>query len=290
MPPMTKTRPIKIDYSASDFLGGTILLDAWEELAFRRICDLIYVTRDNLPDDNKLGQLTKVGRRWTKIRARLIELEKIDVINGKISQPRCRRELQDAEARIYNAKRAGMASGKKRKQLKDNITDLTGVSPHVATEHPTPEATTHQPSPIKERKKPPAPNGAGPPTIDVPPIPNFLRRTKEPKNASTGTKKRKTGLAPDWGPNAQHFVLGSELGFDEGQVYSQADQYRDHAGMHGRTLVDWDKGFNNWLRKAAEFAGRGPSSAGSGQAGSGGRGDTGVVAALRELKDRREAL
>ncbi len=76
-----------------------------------------------------------------------------------------------------------------------------------------------------------------------------------PSGAAYGTepKKRKTRLAPDWEPNAQHVVLGSELGFDGGRVYAEVPKFRDHADMHGRLLVDWDKGFNSWLRKAAEF-------------------------------------
>ena len=53
-------KPIKVDYSPSDFLGGTILLDVYEELAYRRICDLIYVMDGKLPDDKALADLTKM--------------------------------------------------------------------------------------------------------------------------------------------------------------------------------------------------------------------------------------
>ena len=122
--------PAKVFYSASDCVGGTILLDAWEELAYRRICDLIYVTGDNLPDDDAMPMLTKVGRRWPKIRARLVALEKIVVENGRISNPRCRRELADAGRRIEAAMTGALASVEARKSLKEN------KSPPAAGERP----------------------------------------------------------------------------------------------------------------------------------------------------------
>ena len=181
-------KPFKVDYSASDFLGGTILLDAWEELAFRRICDLIYVTHDDLPDNNKLAQLTKVGRRWTKIRARLIELGKIEEINGRISQPRCRRELADAEARIIQAKRAGMASAEKRKALKELQGESTGVTSGVGTQDPTADPTTYQ-LPATIKKEPPvSPKGDTPACQETSKDPGgerpaFLDRGEESQDA-----------------------------------------------------------------------------------------------------------
>jgi hypothetical protein len=35
-------------------------------------------------------------------------------------------------------------------------------------------------------------------------------------------------------------------------VLAEADKFRDHAQSTGRTLVDWDAGFRNWIRKSAE--------------------------------------
>ncbi len=310
--------PVKIDYSASDFLGGTILLDAWEELAFRRICDLVYVTRDNLADDNKMGQLTKTGRRWSKIRLRLIELEKIEVVDGRISQPRCRRELEAANLRIERASNAGLASAEKRKSeispstthrdvgdvegdkspqnsiisvsenlgntLKSNDTDSTGVGSQVSTPDPTQEATTHQPPTIEVSKNPPVPNGTGPP-MQPPPIPANLVR--EPKDAGKGNRnQRGTRLAPDWEPTAKHTELGTELGVD---TPGEAAKFRDYwiakPGKDGCKL-DWDATFRNWLRRAAEYAGRGANGAGQPHAAGSRPSSGGVVAALATLQGR----
>lgn len=311
------SNPVKIDYSASDFLGGTILLDAWEELAFRRICDLVYVTRDNLADNNKMGQLTKTGRRWSKIRARLIELEKIEIVDGRISQLRCRKELEAANLRIETASKAGKVSAEKRKSgisasitrrdvvdvegdkcpqndtipvsgisskpLEDNNTASTGVGSPVGTQDPTQDPTTHQP-PTTIEKNPPVPDGTAPPqgaAGQPPPGPENLVRT-----AKNETAKRGTRLAPDWQPTAEHTKLGVELGVD---TPGEAEKFRDYwtaeSGQRA-SKRDWDAAFRNWLRKAAEYAGRGPNGAGKHGA-SGNRSEpASVVTAFRELQDR----
>ena len=36
----------------------------------------------------------------------------------------------------------------------------------------------------------------------------------------------------------------------------EAAKFRDHALSNNRLLVDWDAGFRNWLRKAAELSGK----------------------------------
>ena len=139
------------------------------------------------------------------------------------------------------------------------------------------------------------PLGSTPPS--VPPMPETIsvRNQKAASNEPTtkGASQNGSRIDPNWNPTAQHFVLGSELGFDEGGVRAESDKFRDYwtaeSGQRARKL-DWDATFRNWLRKATEFVGRGPGPPGQRQAGSGGRGDTGVVAALRELQNRRENL
>jgi len=123
---MTK-KPVIVNYSASDFLGGTVMLEPLEELAHRRLCDLIYVTGGDVLDEKGLATFTKTGRRWPKIRQRLIDLGKIKVVNGRLSQPRCRAELWAAEQRIVSASKAGLASAEKRKYLKERERESTGV-------------------------------------------------------------------------------------------------------------------------------------------------------------------
>jgi len=115
-------KPIKIDYSPSDFLGGTILLSPWEELAYRRICDLIYVMDGELPDDKALADLTKTKSRWPAVRKRLLFLEKIQVKNGRIFNERCTAELIKKRAMIEKAQRgAEMTNTQKKKKTRDAV-------------------------------------------------------------------------------------------------------------------------------------------------------------------------
>ena len=117
-----------VSYCAKDFLDGTQLLDPWEELAYRRICDMIYATNDRLPDDDrKLAWMTKVGRRWPAIKATLTggERPKLIVVDGRITNIRCQEALGTAAQSIAQKGRAGAASaatGKSLKNLKQHRT------------------------------------------------------------------------------------------------------------------------------------------------------------------------
>jgi len=83
-----------VEYCAKDALDGTLNLDPFEELAYRRVIDMIYATNDQLiDDDKKLSWSTKTGSRWPKIKNSLIAAGKIEIIDGRISNRRCRDEL-----------------------------------------------------------------------------------------------------------------------------------------------------------------------------------------------------
>jgi uncharacterized protein YdaU (DUF1376 family) len=87
--------PAYIRYFPGDMLDGVQFLTPWEELAYRRICDLIYKTGDHLEgDDRKLAKMTKTGRRWRKIKAVLIAEEKLFITDdGRVTNLRCQQEL-----------------------------------------------------------------------------------------------------------------------------------------------------------------------------------------------------
>lgn len=145
-------KPLFIQYCAKDFLTGTTNLSVWEELAYRRVIDMIYETNDRLDDnDKKLGWSTKCGSRWPKIKAVLVEKGKIEIIDGRITNARCRKELEKVEKKIHQKAEAGKASAEARKSLKNNETTSTDV----ATDVPVPLQRTMELSelPSKEEKK-----------------------------------------------------------------------------------------------------------------------------------------
>lgn len=61
------------------------------------------------------------------------------------------------------------------------------------------------------------------------------------------TAGRKKPLPASWAPNEAH----TRYAVDEGIALDfQAERFRSHAEAHGRTLVNWDAAFRNWLLKA----------------------------------------
>lgn len=59
-------------------------------------------------------------------------------------------------------------------------------------------------------------------------------------------------LPDSWAPNAFSVSLGTELGFSVEQIRQEADAMRDWALDKRKTGHEWDRRFNNWLRKEAK--------------------------------------
>ena len=139
-----------VDYCAKDFLDGTQFLTPWEELAYRRICDLIYDSNDHLPDDDRmLAWATKTGRRWPQIRAVLMggDHPKLTSESGFIRNKRCSLALSTAAQKIAQkaiAGRASAATGKSLINLQRARTDVPVAVP-VAVPNGDPNGlrTTH---------------------------------------------------------------------------------------------------------------------------------------------------
>jgi len=139
-----------VEYCADDFLGGTLELDPLTELAYRRICDMIYKSNDNLRDTDSLAHATKAGTKWKKIRQELIDIEKIFIENGYIRNEKCTEKLAKSRKNIEQKSLAGKYSAEKAKSLKEQETTPTAVTTTVITA----EATNQEPkNPIKEKEK-----------------------------------------------------------------------------------------------------------------------------------------
>ena len=93
------SKPFYIDWNAKDALDGMNQLSDLEELAYRRIIDMIYVTDDYLlNDDDVLAWLTKTGKKWKSIKKRLLLLGKIEVVDNRITNKKCREKLEIGRA------------------------------------------------------------------------------------------------------------------------------------------------------------------------------------------------
>lgn len=90
-------------------------------------------------------------------------------------------------------------------------------------------------------------------------------------------------LPDDWSPKLTHYDLGKSLGLTAQQVDYEADKFRDYwhaAGGQNARKRDWDRAFNNWVRKAAEYGKRSPAGQSSAGNRSSARGITGAVSDL----------
>lgn len=180
------TKAIYITWRPKDALDGMAQLKPWEELAYRRILDFIYVTGNRLVDDDEsLSWLTKTGNRWKSIKKVLLagDEPKIYIKDGFIRNRKCDENLVIIENLIDKKSAAGKKSAKIRKALKEKETGSTPVATPVeknTPKHPTDwQLTTKPTKPIKEKDK--KENGnedeneAGA-TKDLLDIPGFLNR------------------------------------------------------------------------------------------------------------------
>lgn len=155
------SKPLYIDWYPQAALDGMNQLSALEELAYRRILDMIFVTDDNLIDDDKvLSWSTKTGKAWKKVKAKLIALGKIEVKEGKIRNRKAGLSLSQSRHRIEQKSVAGKASATARhggdKPRKNKDTGSTAVNTDVGspvtmdvqtpdtTAAPTAEPTNYQ--------------------------------------------------------------------------------------------------------------------------------------------------
>lgn len=140
---MAKDKLLGIHWVAKSYLADVELLSREQEHAYFRVLQYIYLTQDQLRDDDQiLTRLTKCKsvREWQAIKAVLMEPRGIDpetgdeippriwVEKGVIKNAKCTEKLADASRFRKQKTDAGNASAKKRKLLETNNTHSTAVS------------------------------------------------------------------------------------------------------------------------------------------------------------------
>jgi hypothetical protein len=86
-------------------------------------------------------------------------------------------------------------------------------------------------------------NGADAPDGDVPP--------------PATPQKRKSKISDDFAPNDKHAAIAAEQGVS---LAGEREKFVDHFAASGETKADWNRAFNNWLRRARSFGGAGKPS------------------------------
>ena len=113
---MSKIR--RIDFSPDEWLAGTRELTLEERGAYWDVCALIYSRGGPIADDDVqiARALTCHVRTWRKVRARLLELRKLRLVDGYLTNVRSERALGEARRRIDQAHDAAEESARKRRE------------------------------------------------------------------------------------------------------------------------------------------------------------------------------
>jgi uncharacterized protein YdaU (DUF1376 family) len=100
----------------ADFIHGTMMLTLEQKGAYSLCLDLIYDRGGPIPDDARwLSGVCGVSiRKWNSIRERLIELGKITVKGGHLTNERASSELVSMELQRRNQAESGAKGGRKR--------------------------------------------------------------------------------------------------------------------------------------------------------------------------------
>lgn len=144
-PPVVRTG-LFVGWCPKDALDGMQALDIYEELGYRRIIDFIYNTNDRLLDDDKrMVRLTKLGKRWPRVKAALINLGKIYIQDGYIRNKRCSQVLCKIDIKRAQQSEAGKKGMRKRYLLKNNNFNVTNAATNAQrTDNLTDEPINHK--------------------------------------------------------------------------------------------------------------------------------------------------
>lgn len=171
--------------------------------------------------------------------------------NGRIYS---RRMVRDAK-KAATARKNGLSGGN------PSLSKDTGISPSVNPPDKT-GVNTHESRASNQDKEP---------------VGSLLTAQGESNGRSAPRRpKRKSGIPPDFEPDATGWRLAGENGCGRNDLA----QFIDHHTGRGTFMLDWQAAWRTWCRNAAHFR--------AGPHGGGNRGGgKGIVAALRKLEDIR---
>jgi len=122
------SKPLWVRWWPAQALDGMTDLTATEELAYRRILDLIFKSDDRLRDDDTvMPTATKTGRQWRAVKAALVAKGKIEVGDGFIRNARATATC--SETRDFRAQKAAAAAASHQspKRLKNKKSGPAGA-------------------------------------------------------------------------------------------------------------------------------------------------------------------
>ena len=231
---MASERPVRFQYDAEVALREVEQLRAVEELAFRRVLDLIVVYRNRLIDDDvELARMTKCGESWPQIKARLInDHGLLYVLDGFIRNVRCDEALIAVERSTNQKRTAGRASAAARQAKKDTALPQPPSPTDTAPRQPLPDPPTTDVAP--PCPEPPAPEPA---PIVVEPVPMSGNGASDD---STEPEREGTTIPANWGPTPEGVTFALNRGFAEKQIEPLTREFVTRNTVEGIVSKDWD--------------------------------------------------
>jgi len=113
-----------------NFIAGTVGLTLEEKGAYGLIIDLIYVRGGPVPDEPRYiaGVCNCSVRKWNSIRQRLIDLGKIEVVDGCLSNHRAEEELEISAKTSRERAESGAKGGEKSAEKRSTSNKNKGVA------------------------------------------------------------------------------------------------------------------------------------------------------------------
>ncbi|SRR6266540_650706 len=204
------------------WIGGTRKMTFEERGAYADILELLYLNGGRVEDDDTtLAALMACNpRTWRYIKRRLVEIhKKLSIIDGFISNEKCREVLEERSNFISKCTQGGVKSGHKRAKTK------------TCNEPPSNHYTT-----LQDNKK-----DSPPPSVGTP------RRV-----APCGAVNHGTRLTSDWLPSESDLHWARSRGLDEETIRSSLEEFHDYweALPDGRQArkKEWGSTWRNSIR------------------------------------------
>jgi uncharacterized protein YdaU (DUF1376 family) len=137
-----KIRWYKRDPDAA--LSGMMGLTLEERGAYNTVLDLLYSRAGNLPDDDRFicGWLRCDPRIWRRIKQRLVDLKKLVIESGQITNYRATSEITMALHRLEDAAEAGRSSARRRACVSKENNDIAPTTVEKTDQLTTTTTTT----------------------------------------------------------------------------------------------------------------------------------------------------
>jgi len=253
------TGVFRFDCYPSDFLNGIFGLTSDEIAAYFVVIMLIYDRGEPVPYGERNRELRLrtglVPRKLHKAISHLIELGKLSLVDGALTNRRAAAELEKIHERTAKNRESSARGGEANRQrfaaptpkCSENVQKMFKKS-EVNVQNEMANANE-----INDSIKP---NGSLLPL----PLPKKERETAETSSARSlnGSKKPrrkgvKTQIAEDSQPTDQDRRFSEEAGLSGERYRREWQKFRDHHVARKTKFADWEAAWRNWVRRRDDF-------------------------------------